>query len=120
MSINNTNPSVLFGGTWEQIKDKFILASGSTYANGATGGAATHNHTLSKKGHARISLHGNGQIKYDELTISSWAANFQVSSGGGGGGISENSSWGAALGGVTENANNLPPYLAVCVWKRVG
>lgn len=40
-SSKNTNPSTLFGGTWTPIKDKFILAAGDTYANGATGGAAT-------------------------------------------------------------------------------
>lgn len=42
MSVNSTNPSVLFGGTWEQIKDTFLLATGDTYANGSTGGEATH------------------------------------------------------------------------------
>lgn len=40
-SSKNTNPSTLFGGTWTPIKDKFVLAAGDTYANGATGGAAT-------------------------------------------------------------------------------
>ena len=40
-SSKDTNPSTLFGGTWTPIKDKFILAAGDTYANGATGGAAT-------------------------------------------------------------------------------
>lgn len=36
------NPSITFGGgTWTQIKDKFILAAGDTYTNGSTGGAAT-------------------------------------------------------------------------------
>ena len=118
MSVNTTNPANLFGGTWVQIKDKFILASGSTYANGASGGTASHNHALSSKGYAKISLHGNGTIKYDELGVTSWAANYQVSSGGSGAGISETTSWGPSLGGTTENANNLPPYLAVCVWKR--
>jgi microcystin-dependent protein len=44
MSVNNVNPSTMFGGTWEQIKDKFLLACGDTYNNGATGGEA--NHTL--------------------------------------------------------------------------
>lgn len=42
MSVNNVNPSTIFGGTWEQIKDKFLLACGDTYNNGATGGEATH------------------------------------------------------------------------------
>ena len=31
----------MFGGTWTRIKDKFILAAGDSYAQGATGGSAT-------------------------------------------------------------------------------
>ena len=46
-SSNNTNPGTLFGGTWTQIKDKFILAAGDSYSNGATGGAATVTLTVS-------------------------------------------------------------------------
>ena len=44
-SINATNPGQLFGGTWEQIKDKFFLSAGNTYTAGATGGNATHTHS---------------------------------------------------------------------------
>ena len=42
ISVNSTNPSQLFGGTWERIKDKFLLASGDTYANNTTGGSASN------------------------------------------------------------------------------
>ena len=42
ISVNSTNPANLFGGTWEQIKDRFLLSAGSSYANGSTGGSATH------------------------------------------------------------------------------
>ena len=41
-SSNPTDPGTLFGGTWEQIKDRFILAAGGTYAVNATGGEASH------------------------------------------------------------------------------
>ena len=37
MSVNNVNPSVLFGGTWEQIKDTFLLSAGDTYNAGSKG-----------------------------------------------------------------------------------
>ena len=40
-SSKDTNPSQLFGGTWTQIKDKFILAAGDTYTNGSIGGEST-------------------------------------------------------------------------------
>ena len=41
MSVNSTSPATLFGGTWSQLKDRFLLGAGDTYSNGATGGAAT-------------------------------------------------------------------------------
>lgn len=44
MSDDATSPAELFGGTWEQIKDKFILAAGDTYAVRADGGNAIHSH----------------------------------------------------------------------------
>lgn len=41
-SSEATDPSDLFGGTWERIKDRFILAAGDDYAVGATGGEVSH------------------------------------------------------------------------------
>lgn len=40
MSTVNTSPATFLGGTWTQIQDTFLLASGSTYSNGSTGGSA--------------------------------------------------------------------------------
>lgn len=57
MSVNNTDPSTLFGGTWVQIKDTFLLAAGDTYAGGATGGEATHTLTAAESG---VPAHGHG------------------------------------------------------------
>ena len=45
MSANNVNPTTLFGGTWEQITGRFLLASSSSRAAGATGGAETVSYT---------------------------------------------------------------------------
>ena len=47
-SISGTNPGQLFGGTWEQIRDKFFLSAGDTYTAGTTGGSATMEHTHSQ------------------------------------------------------------------------
>lgn len=44
-STKSASPAILFGGTWVQIKDTFLLTAGDTYNAGATGGAATHTHT---------------------------------------------------------------------------
>lgn len=45
LSENSTSPATLFGGTWTQIKDKFLLTAGDTYKAGNTGGSSTHKHT---------------------------------------------------------------------------
>ena len=42
MSVNNTSPALLFGGEWERIQDRFLLAAGSSYNAGSTGGEPTH------------------------------------------------------------------------------
>ena len=42
LSVNSTSPQQLFGGEWEQIKDKFLLSAGDTYSSGSEGGEATH------------------------------------------------------------------------------
>lgn len=42
ISTLNENPSLRFGGTWEQIKDTFLLASGDIYTAGSVGGEDEH------------------------------------------------------------------------------
>lgn len=44
LTVVDTNPSTYFGGTWERIKDRFILASGDSYAPNTTGGSSSHTH----------------------------------------------------------------------------
>ena len=44
-STKNTNPAATLGGTWTQIKDRFLLCAGDSYNAGSTGGNATHTHT---------------------------------------------------------------------------
>lgn len=67
MSVNNINPTNFFGGTWEQIKDKFLLCAGSTYIGGGTGGSTTTNsHTLATD---EIPSHNHGvTVKSTSLT----------------------------------------------------
>ena len=73
ISFNSADPSTLFGGTWQRLKDTFLLASGDAYAAGSTGGSATktisvsnmpaHNHSVNASGNhshtATTSLEGN-------------------------------------------------------------
>ena len=61
-SSNNTNPANLFGGTWTQIKDRFILAAGDSYSNGATGGAATVTLTVNNMPSHSLSFTPSGNV----------------------------------------------------------
>ena len=45
MSVVSTSPATLFGGTWEQLKDRFLLGAGDTYSAGDTAGAASKSYT---------------------------------------------------------------------------
>lgn len=45
-SDNPTSPSVLFGGSWQRIVDKFILAASDNYPVGTTGGESMHALTI--------------------------------------------------------------------------
>ena len=57
MSVTNINPSTIFGGTWERIKGKFLIAADdNTYTLGATGGNSTHNHTNSGTGSTTLTV----------------------------------------------------------------
>ena len=59
ISFVNTNPSTYFGGTWEQIKDRFLIGAGNKYSPGSTGGSETHSHALSRKGGANMRKYAN-------------------------------------------------------------
>lgn len=49
MSVNSTNPSQLFGGTWVALNEGRVLIGASTsYPAGTTGGEATHKLTTSE------------------------------------------------------------------------
>ena len=42
MSMIATSPATLFGGTWVQMENRFLLGAGSGYVAGVTGGEAEH------------------------------------------------------------------------------
>ena len=108
MSVNNTSPATLFGGSWEQIKDRFLLACGDTYKNGKTGGEATHTLTI-----AEIPPHSHKCITYSGNNVDrkQWSIKSIYNSSEGG--IATNE-----VGGGQAH-NNMPPYLAVFMWKRI-
>ena len=126
MNVSSTSPATLFGGTWVQIKDTFLLAAGNTYAAGSTGGEATH-----KLENAEMPRHGFHIVQNGEGigTVGTGnAAGAYMDSYGIGSYGSLGRGWNTAGGeyypaghyeGGNEPHNNMPPYLAVYVWQRV-
>lgn len=98
MSVSNTSPATLFGGTWVQLKDRFLLGAGDEYANGTTGGKATMSWDDMAIRNTQPELAGQG---------TSTSATFQ------------NRVMVRYPSGATPAAgNNLPPYLVVFMWQR--
>ncbi len=110
ISVNNTNPSTIFGGTWEQIQDKFLLAAGQTYAGGSTGGNATHVHRTA------IGFDGSSLYGYADDNIPAYGSTVLQNVGRMHTPISQDT--GAIRIASTNESSSMPPYLAVYVWKR--
>ena len=133
MSVNNVNPSNLFGGTWVQIKDQFLLASGDSYSNGATGGSAnavvvSHNHTQNAHRHAAAAdkflvSPDNVKINGTKRSLPSTGSAGYIVYADSAGGITEQQYTANATAtnnaqGVDGTGKNMPPYIAVNIWKR--
>jgi hypothetical protein len=114
MSVNNANPSTLFGGTWEQLKDRFLLGAGDTYTGGATGGEATHTLTTQEiPSHTHPYKDYKGKASASKKTWDIEKTAWSVT----GVGNDDNSRTTTATGGGQAH-NNMPPYLVVYMWKR--
>ena len=112
MSVNSTSPASMFGGTWEQIKDKFLLSAGDTYSAGATGGEATHTLTVNEMPrHSHSTWMSDGTETnpplQDRIPLFAWNKHGQISLD-------------TASKGGGQAHNNMPPYLVVYCWKRIG
>lgn len=114
ISVAEVNPSNFFGGTWEQIKDKFLLSAGDIYKAGNTGGEATHKMTVDE-----MPTHSHGLNKNVPYGIPYNDTNGTAC--GAGAGVFYHESYNPFTinnTGGNKAHNNMPPYLAVYMWKR--
>ena len=107
MSANATSPETLFGGTWESIGGRFLLGADATYAAGSTGGAATHTLTVSEMPRHSHAIYLNSEASTGEF----WGPNNVTAQSKAIANATDTSGGNAAH-------NNMPPYLAVYMWKR--
>ena len=124
ISTNNTNPETIWGGEWQQIKDRFLLAAGSTYSAGSTGGETKHKLTAKElpQMSGTISTHG----VYSGTPIAAVSGVFSATHKCSGKYMNGTASGHDSIdtiaysnGGEDVAHNNMPPYLVVYVWKRV-
>ena len=116
MSVNNVSPETLFGGSWQRITGKFLLAASDT-----DGGATTAQRPVEAEGGSADAI-----VPYHRHTAYSYVAD-KAASGSAIPrmyGATYSSATGvqyttyAGTAGNTAGAN-MPPYVAVYVWKRV-
>lgn len=108
INVTNINPSIYFGGEWKQIKGKFLLGCDDTHEVGSTGGEETHTLTkdeMPQHRHGILNANSNGSTSGYNVTIGN---------GKGFGGNLTTFDEGKSLA-----HNNMPPYLAVYIWKRI-
>lgn len=122
ITTSTASPASIYGGTWEQIRDRFLLAAGSTYAAGTSGGEAAHTLTANEiPSHYHDMAQQNTSAPnklglWDSYIKSNYQVLDQVYDS------SQNIKayfYGTKSAGGGAAHNNLPPYLAVYMWRRV-
>ena len=126
ISVSETDPATLFGGKWEQIQDRFLLASGSSYPAKSTGGEAEHTLTVEE-----MPKHNHpGQVRvqgYDDWPRYTTSDYEVIHKWQGGDYFGANTTLnvanvsGVIIGnkGNSQPHNNMPPYVSVYMWKRI-
>lgn len=118
ISVNSTNPSTYFGGTWTAISDRFLLGNGSTYKAGSIGGSANHYHLLPMgyySGSTGINYkvfdstwgQADGKHKHN-VKIGNWRLKDPDIA----------ASTNTCVQDTSNSVSNMPPYLVVYIWKR--
>lgn len=139
MSVNSADPSTLFGGTWQQIQDTFLLAAGQNYTAGDTGGESSHtiteeelpviNLSMTLRNFHNTSNNSSVGVMVGTGTTGSVNSNYDIkASGESASGLNRINTSGVTASdtctrythsfGGGNAMNNLPPYLAVYMWQR--
>lgn len=150
MSVSDTSPQTLFGGTWEKLQGRFLIGTGSATDNNndtrtlklnQTGGEFAHTLTSSESGQKNLGNITTGNESQSH-THSITTGGYTYPNGSSPGAFSTatsnstlakdtdgytfmtsesaNHTHSFSIGGqdASQSHNNIPPYLAVNMWKR--
>lgn len=125
LSVNSTSPATLFGGTWERLGGRFLLGADDACPAGSTGGEADVTLTKEQLPTVEGSLDFRGLSSDANIVVGDGEV-FTYTANGGPTWSNSISSVGTAIPcdritmrfGGSQPHNNLPPYLAVYIWKR--
>lgn len=107
LSASAISPAALFGGTWEALMDRFLLGAGNRYEAETVGGETE---TVLEIKHIPAHAHDTyGRALYDNGGNHIALCDVQHS----------DRTYSTGDAGEGEAHNNMPPYLAVYMWKRV-
>lgn len=112
LSVDATSPAAKFGGTWTSIENLFLYPVPTNTAAGVQGGESSHTLTVAElpsHSHSRRMAYGgsNGQNipTYDKSTNAPYGYGTLEDTG--------------VTGGNTAH-NNMPPYMTMYAWYRIG
>jgi hypothetical protein len=128
MSVNNVSPESFLGGRWERIQDRFLLGAGSSYSAGSTGGSTTHLHNVMTRSPYFYGVSvGEGTPMVYDYDAQAWGTTWKSDDIGTDvdSALTTSTKWVSGVVsyaslGTTSKSNELPPYLAVYMWKRTG
>lgn len=104
IAYNHTDPSTLFGGTWERMTDGFLWASRSTDIIGQIGGEKEHKLTIAEM---PAHDHGGTYTNAGSARTHAWLPSDGTAMG-----------FSAVSVGQGKAHNNMPPYIQVSMWRR--
>lgn len=112
------SPAALYGGSWEQITDRFLIGAGGSYALDSTGGEANVTLTVEQMpSHSHIRDIENNILTPNPPTtgIGAWSP-CSVNTGNV---TNVNDQAETRNTGGGQAHNNLPPYIACNIWRKV-